>query len=64
MFTIDQVYTFEQIIKRSKFITHLAPVTSQEEANEYLKQIRKTYYDATHNCYSYIIGENGVYYKL
>lgn len=63
MFTIDQVYTFEQIIKRSKFITHLAPVTSQEEANEYLKQIRKTYYDATHNCYSYIIGENGEYYK-
>lgn len=63
MYTIEEVYTFEQIIKRSKFIGHLAPVTTVEEANAFLKTIRKTYYDATHNCYSYIIGKNGEYYK-
>lgn len=63
MYTINSIYTYEQIIKKSKFIAHLAPITSQDEANEYLKMIRKQNYDATHNCYSYIIGANGEYYK-
>lgn len=63
MYTIDKIYTFEHIIKKSRFIGHLAPVTSLEEAQNFLKSIRKTHYDATHNCYSYIIGKNGEYYK-
>lgn len=63
MYTINEVYTFEHIIKKSRFIGHLAPVKTVEEANDYLKLMRKTYYDATHNCYSYIIGDNGHIYK-
>jgi uncharacterized YigZ family protein len=57
MYIINDIYTFEHIIKKSRFIGHLAPVKSVEEALAYLKQIRKTYYDATHNCYSYIVGD-------
>lgn len=57
MYIINDIYTFEHIIKKSRFIGHLAPVKSIEEALAYLKQIRKTYYDATHNCYSYIVGD-------
>lgn len=63
MFTIEKEVTTEQIIKKSLFITHLAKVTSIDEANEYLKNIRKKHYEATHNCYSYIIGKEGLIYK-
>ena len=59
MYTITEETIFEYEIKKSKFISRLYPVNSVEEANEYLRLIRKKHYDATHNCYSYIIGENG-----
>ena len=42
--------------KNSRFIARLMPVTSEEEAMEYLSMIRKKYYDAKHNCYAMIIG--------
>ena len=46
------------VISRSKFITTLIPITSQEDAQEKLKIIKKKYSDATHNCYAYISSEN------
>lgn len=55
MYTIDRIYENTQIIKKSVFICTLIPVSSVEEVNAKLKEIRKKYYDATHNCYSYII---------
>lgn len=55
MNTINQIYEFTQEIKKSIFICTLIPVNSLEEVNEHLKTIRKKYYDATHNCYSYSI---------
>ena len=42
--------------KGSKFLSFLYPVTSLEEVKEYLTQLKKKYYDATHHCYAYIIG--------
>lgn len=55
MNTINRVYEFTQEIKKSTFICTLIPVNSIEEVNDNLKQIRKKYYDATHNCYSYVL---------
>lgn len=46
------------IIDKSKFITTLYPVETVEEINEILQATRKKYYDATHNCYAYVI-DNG-----
>ena len=46
------------VIDKSKFITALYPVETVEEINLILATIRKKYYDATHNCYAYII-DNG-----
>ena len=42
--------------KGSKFLSFLYPVTSLDEVKEYLTQLKKKYYDATHHCYAYIIG--------
>jgi len=49
----------EIVEKKSRFIANIAPVNSEEEAIEFIEGIRKKYYDARHNCYAYIIGENG-----
>lgn len=57
MKTIEKNNVFEEEIKSSKFITHIFKISSIEEANEILAKIRKKYYDATHNCYAYKIGE-------
>ncbi|MDD3348996.1 MAG: YigZ family protein [Bacilli bacterium] len=59
MYTIDKPYFFEQVINRSRFICSLYPIIDIKEANNILNAIKKQYYDATHNCYAYIIGDTG-----
>lgn len=44
--------------KKSKFISYVQPVYTEEEAMQFLAAIRKKHYDATHNCYAYILGES------
>jgi uncharacterized YigZ family protein len=46
------------IEKKSKFISYVQPVYTEEEALQFLGSIRKKHYDATHNCYAYILGES------
>ncbi|MDK2976814.1 MAG: hypothetical protein PWP06_1289 [Candidatus Marinimicrobia bacterium] len=42
--------------KGSKFLGHAYPVISENQAETVLKEVRKTYYDATHNCYAWRVG--------
>ena len=49
----------EIVEKKSRFIANIAMVNSEEEALEFIDKIKKKYYDARHNCYAYIIGEDG-----
>ena len=44
--------------KRSRFIAQLHPIRQEEEAVSYIESIRKQYYDARHNCYAYVVGED------
>lgn len=39
--------------KKSRFIGRCFPVSSEAEAMERLAEVRKTHYDATHNCWAY-----------
>ena len=41
--------------KRSLFIGHALHVESEEEALAFIKQMKKEYSDATHNCFAYLI---------
>ena len=43
-------------IKSSRFIGTLIKVSSRDEAEQELEVIRKKYYNATHNCFAYIVG--------
>ena len=55
--TIQEDAQIEIIEKKSRFIANVFQVNSQEEADEYIAQMRKQYWDATHNCFAYQIGE-------
>lgn len=43
--------------KKSRFIATMMPVKTQEEVDGFLGELRKTYWNATHNCFAYQIGE-------
>lgn len=63
-YTIDSSATAEIIEKKSRFIANAYNVESKEEAEEKIKQIKKKYYDAKHNCFAFsIIEENNVILK-
>ncbi|MBD5129391.1 MAG: YigZ family protein [Ruminococcaceae bacterium] len=46
------------IEKKSEFIGYLAPVETEEQAVEFINEIRAMHRKATHNCYAYILREN------
>lgn len=48
--------TGELTEKKSRFIATLAPVKSEEEALQFIEQIKKQYWDARHNCAAFTIG--------
>lgn len=49
--------------KRSRFIGHIWPVETEEEAQAHIKAMKSQYYDARHNCWCYLIGDNIVRYS-
>lgn len=57
MYTIWQDYRKEIVIEKSRFICTLKKVHNEAEAQEFIKNIKKEYWDATHNCSAYIIDD-------
>ena len=45
--------------KKSRFIATVFPAESEEEAQRFIEEMRKKYWDATHNCFAYVLGERG-----
>lgn len=45
-------------IEKSKFITYLFIIDSEDDAKSYIKDIRKLHPNANHHCYAYICGNN------
>ena len=64
MFTISENSTCELVEKKSKFIANLIYIESKEEAENLLKEYKKRFHDARHNCYAYrVFDENEIYEK-
>lgn len=51
---LEKNTTTEIIEKKSRFIANLFYVETPQEAENKIKQIKKKYYDAKHNCFAYI----------
>ncbi len=58
--TIKEFNSDEYIVKRSRFIGYAKPVTTVEEANAFIAEIKSKHWDATHNVYAYILRDGGV----
>jgi len=57
LFTIVKDFRQEIVIEKSRFICTLKKVQNEAEAQEFIKAIKKEFWDATHNCSAYIIDE-------
>ena len=51
--------TAELVEKKSRFIATTRPVTSEQEALDFIAEMRKQYWDARHSCSAYVIGARG-----
>lgn len=60
LYTVKSDGRTELIVEKSRFICHLKRVQNKEQAYEYIKELKKTHWDATHNCSAFIIGEQGM----
>jgi len=54
IFTLKDFYSDEEIVKKSRFITHVAPIQNQEEFDDFLEEIRDD--TASHNCWAWKVG--------
>lgn len=44
--------------KKSRFLAAVYSVESDEQAASYIEAARRKYWDARHNCYAFVIGDN------
>lgn len=63
--TITDNVSAELVEKKSRFIANIFYVENSDQAQEYIKQIKKKYNDAKHNCFAYAIetGDGGIAVK-
>lgn len=47
----------EIVEKKSRFIATVQPVESEEEALAFIAGLKKKYWNATHNCFAFVVGE-------
>ena len=48
--------TGEIVEKKSRFIAHVRSAATLEEAQAFIEEIKKQYWDARHNCYAFSVG--------
>lgn len=61
--TIAKPHRAEMKIKGSKFIASVAGVHDKDAAMLFLNTIRSEFFDATHNCFAYRIGFDGMEFR-
>ena len=57
-FTVKGSATSEFQEKKSTFIGYIKRVNTEEEAKDFVNEIKSMHKEATHNVYAYIVGEN------
>jgi len=57
-YTVKGYGEHEIVIQKSRFIAYVNRVKTEEEAQQFIQEIKKKHWNATHNCSAYMIGEN------
>lgn len=58
--TVKSPASDEYVVKRSRFIGTVRPVKTQEEANDFIREMKTKYWDATHNVSAYVLRDGNV----
>ncbi|MBF0847257.1 YigZ family protein, partial [Streptococcus danieliae] len=56
--TIKNNISTSFIEKKSKFITHLIRITDEDDAKNFIKNMKKEHYNASHVCFAFALGDN------
>ncbi|MGW8565802.1 IMPACT family protein [Isoptericola sp. NPDC055881] len=54
--TLAAAVDHELVVKKSRFLAHVAPVVSVEEADAVVARLRKELWDARHHCVALVVG--------
>ncbi|MEL7975020.1 YigZ family protein [Isoptericola sp. F-RaC21] len=54
--TLAAAVDHELVVKKSRFLAHLAPARSIEEADAVVARLRKEHWDARHHCTALVVG--------
>jgi uncharacterized YigZ family protein len=57
-YTVNKSGTAQLVIQKSRFIGYIRRVETEQAALEFIAEIKKKHYDATHNCSAYMIGQD------
>ena len=58
--TVRRAASAEFTEKKSRFIGHCRPVSTEEEALAFIESVRARHREASHNVYAYILRENNI----
>ena len=58
--TLAKSVSVEMEERKSVFIGHAVPVSSEEEARAFIDEKRRQYHDATHNVYAYLLNGGAI----
>lgn len=58
--TIKAESIAEFVEKKSRFIGHIAPVATVDEATAFIEKISKQHYNATHNVFAYMLKDGNI----
>ncbi|MBQ0098670.1 MAG: YigZ family protein [Oscillospiraceae bacterium] len=56
--TLKSFASYEIVEKHSRFIAYAKPIKTEQEALDFLSEIRTKHWDARHNVYAYVLREN------
>lgn len=57
-YTVKDYGEHELIIEKSRFICYIERAATEEDAQNFIQQIKKKHHNANHNCSAYIIGDH------
>ena len=55
--TIANASQTELVIKKSRFICSLQRISSEEDAQNFIKEVQAANRKANHNCFAYLVGD-------
>lgn len=58
--TVKEVNFAEIVEKKSRFISHVFPVSNEKDAIDFINTLKSKYWNATHNVYAYVLKDNNI----